>query len=74
MMRKLSEENAEVFRDNLSNLYDRPAVYDELVLNLLQQCTVFSEYDTILTSDDIQRSASKLKNAPGDSGILPWKD
>lgn len=69
-------ENAEVFRNHFEQLYGRPPVCDEAVLELLAQQPTALNCDHSPTSDEIRRATCKLKNkAPGESGLTPqvWK-
>ena len=69
-------ENAEVFRNHFEQLYGRPPVYDETVLEMLAQQPSALNCEHPPTSDEIRQAVSKLKNkAPGESGLTPqvWK-
>ena len=69
-------ENAEVFRSHFEQLYGRPPVYDQTVLDLLQQHPIAINCDHPPTSDEIRDAMRRLKNkAPGESGLTPqaWK-
>ena len=69
------EENAEVFRAHFNQLYHCSPDYDTTVLHLLSQHPVATNCDHMPSDDEIRTAVSKLKNAPGDSGLCPqiWK-
>jgi len=67
-----SAENAEVFQEHFSKLYEHNPVFDETVLNTIQQEEVADGFDNTPTDDEIKNAVCKLKNnAPGDSGLSP---
>ena len=73
---KTTEENAAVFRDHFTQLYDRTPIFDSSVLDLLPQQPTVDDYDQMLTDEEITLAVTGLKNnAPGDSGSCPqaWK-
>ena len=69
-------ENAEVFRQHFMQLYQRNPVYEESVLDMLQQHPIAEGHAHPPNDDEIRWATKKLKNkAPGESGICSqaWK-
>ena len=67
---KTPEENAEVFRNNFSKLFNHQAIYDETVLELLDQLPTVMGLDHAPTDKEIKEVVNHLRNSgPGESGI-----
>jgi len=67
-----SQENADVFKKHFQNLYEKDPLYDNDVLNLLDQLPTQLGADSIPTDGEIMKAVRNLRNtAPGDSGITP---
>ena len=67
---KTPEENAEVFRNHFSKLFNHQAMYDETVLELLDQLPSVMGLDHAPTDEEIKEAVNHLRNSgPGESGI-----
>ena len=67
-----SEENAEVFHTHFEKLYNRPAVYNADILELLEQHPLNEAAGRSPDHDEIRKAIHRLKNkAPGSSELTP---
>ena len=65
-----SAENAEVFRTHFEKLYGRTPVFDETVIDLLEQKATLTNVCHTPSDEEIHKVTNHLKNnPPGESGL-----